>query len=748
MTTTTAEVLIARPRATSASWDTASQGFGAILDQRPGSSRVATIHCRLFAALVLALPVVAQPQWRVEGGPPLIWAAVAYDEARAELVTFSRDNTWIHDGNRWQRRATPAQLLGRNGAALAYDAARQRTVLFGGTVANGVAGDTWEWDGATWTFVRSDPQLAGSQNLMVFDRARGRCVRFGTGPTAGYFLSEWDGSAWTPISPQLPAMLSLGYDEANNRLVAHDNLQLYHFNGTGWSPVPNAYLPWNGNSNTVLAYDRARQQLMLAVGTPQTVLMYDWTGFSFVLNSPTAGPPARNQFQPVYDSSRQCLLIACGYDSNHYVMRSDLWEWNGLQWRLRDASPPIRTVLGPSFSNVTVDTSRSRIVLFAGATAVFSPAVWEWDSHQWHEISVPQILPRGPGGPLAYDSLRQRVVMVAARLGSTLQTWTYDGVNFTPLVTAHSPPDRVGSDMAYDAARDRMLLYGNGATNDTWLFDGVDWQQAFPATSPPVNTGHKLVYDPVHQETVMFTIGAQTWIWDGADWQQRNPSLAPSTRIGFGMTWDATRQRVALCGGADPYIQPSGYPLRPAELFEWDGTNWSRRQTTGLEPLLSLSMAYAFDSLILYGGGTATTPGDLMLRLIDAPVANAIAFGHGCTGSAGEPLLRADFAPFLGHTAFGLRVTSAPASAPVVLAVDFAAAAAPLGGGCTQYLQSPILLQFAASDAGGAARFPLPVPQLPILLGLHLFAQGVVVDANGALGGVSLTAGMDLLLGN
>src|SRR5882672_3746761 len=36
--------------------------------------------------------------------------------------------------------------------AMAYDLARRKIVLFGGnSLANGTVGDTWEWDGTTWT---------------------------------------------------------------------------------------------------------------------------------------------------------------------------------------------------------------------------------------------------------------------------------------------------------------------------------------------------------------------------------------------------------------------------------------------------------------------------------------------------------------------------------------------------------------------------------------------------------------------
>jgi hypothetical protein len=73
--------------------------------------------------------------------------------ARASVVLFGgtrlfgpgqlfRD-TWTWDGEYWTQRQDigPAP---RAGHGMAYDSARQRTVLFGGMAANGSLGDTWE----------------------------------------------------------------------------------------------------------------------------------------------------------------------------------------------------------------------------------------------------------------------------------------------------------------------------------------------------------------------------------------------------------------------------------------------------------------------------------------------------------------------------------------------------------------------------------------------------------------------------
>jgi len=82
---------------------------------------------------------------------------------------------------------------------MAYDAARGRTVLFGGFGAVDF-GDTWEWDGATWTAVDAGfgPGPLDSFGLS-YDTARRRTVLFGghsgtVGERADTW--EWDGATW------------------------------------------------------------------------------------------------------------------------------------------------------------------------------------------------------------------------------------------------------------------------------------------------------------------------------------------------------------------------------------------------------------------------------------------------------------------------------------------------------------------------------------------------------------------------
>jgi hypothetical protein len=61
-------------------------------------------------------------------------------------------STWVWQNSTWSRAATARPSL-RNGHALAYDAVRNRVVLFGGFRSGQDFSDTWEWDGTGWTEV-------------------------------------------------------------------------------------------------------------------------------------------------------------------------------------------------------------------------------------------------------------------------------------------------------------------------------------------------------------------------------------------------------------------------------------------------------------------------------------------------------------------------------------------------------------------------------------------------------------------
>jgi hypothetical protein len=94
--------------------------------------------------------------------------------------------------------------------AIAYDSARQRTVLFGGDSLGGTLfGDTWEWDGAFWVQLEDTGPAPRSGHVLAYDSARGRVVLYGGAvPALRGDTWEWDGQAWTEIEDIGPGPLA------------------------------------------------------------------------------------------------------------------------------------------------------------------------------------------------------------------------------------------------------------------------------------------------------------------------------------------------------------------------------------------------------------------------------------------------------------------------------------------------------------------------------------------------------------
>ncbi|HET8542665.1 MAG TPA: kelch repeat-containing protein [Anaeromyxobacter sp.] len=168
---------------------------------------------------------------------------------------------------------------------------------------------------------------------------------------------------------------------------------------------------------------------------------------------------------------------------------------------------------------------------------------------------------------MAYDSARGLVVMFGGEdsTGKRLDdTWEWNGMvwaNRTPTGTA-SPVARSGHGMVYDAARNRVVLYGgidaSGAKRaDTWEWDGATWALVASGGGPGGRERHGMAYDTARRKVVLFGGAAgnrETWEWDGDlyEWTNRQPTTSPPARANFGMAFDSSRGCVVMFGGSGP----------------------------------------------------------------------------------------------------------------------------------------------------------------------------------------------------
>lgn len=178
-------------------------------------------------------------------------AAMAFDRTRGEVVlfggtsslgSFGLDDTWTFDGATWTRRTPTTVPARREGAAMAFDARRGRTVMFGGRSQSQQLDDTWEWDGSDWTRVVTtvNPPPMGTllvdTHAMVFDTARQRISLVLLAPTGPVFW-VYDGADWSAPGAQPPRAPSrMADDPTRGRLVLQAGTQTYEYDGAAWLP--------------------------------------------------------------------------------------------------------------------------------------------------------------------------------------------------------------------------------------------------------------------------------------------------------------------------------------------------------------------------------------------------------------------------------------------------------------------------------------------------------------------------------
>lgn len=95
-----------------------------------------------------------------------------------------QNETWTWNGTVWTKLTGPGNqpTPDRYGSAMVYDALLQKIVLFGGN-SQPELNDTWAWDGERWCMIcaNSDGSALDRRfgHAMAFDAARGKTVMFG-----------------------------------------------------------------------------------------------------------------------------------------------------------------------------------------------------------------------------------------------------------------------------------------------------------------------------------------------------------------------------------------------------------------------------------------------------------------------------------------------------------------------------------------------------------------------------------------
>jgi hypothetical protein len=234
----------------------------------------------------------------------------------------------------------------------------------------------------------------------------------------------------------------------------------------------------------------------------------------------------------------------------------------------------------------------------ASATTIADPG-------RWIEHAPPQRV----SGVGVYDATRHRLLVIGGSDGgyaARLDLWalTLATMRWEHVPTAGSPPPNLyGTAGIYDAARDRVVVFGvmtgpYSASNATWALDlsgTPTWSMLAPSGAPPPpRVECSVVYDAAGARMIVY--GGSTTPFGGSalgdvwalsleapvQWTELSPSgAAPPARYAHTAVIDPVHHRMIVHGGCD-YAAPYRHDTWLLSLD--DAPTWSEVQTATSPP--------------------------------------------------------------------------------------------------------------------------------------------------------------------
>ncbi|MBI2945238.1 MAG: hypothetical protein HYY25_13675 [Candidatus Wallbacteria bacterium] len=606
--------------------------------------------------------------------------ALAYNSTRQRVVLFggessadSLNDTWEWDGTGWSQRqadtAAPGsnQPLRRNRHALSYDGARQRVLLFGGyrfgPVQSDTFNDTWEWDGTSWSLTQANAVSPGADqppqryaHAFAYDSARQRSILFGGVSGSGSMLrndtwtlstSVWGGSAVSvAAAPRFagdPGGYSVVASPLNTTTLAAGATAILTFT----VQVHCAAVP---GTRTVTAAVSAIDQLSASPAGVSNAANTSWnvSATAAALSIGTLTFPARSWQGQVSSATVDITNTGCG--TADITSTALTFSGSGLT-ATPSGSNPLSLAGGASatftysvsITNTADPTAYTATLAVAaadrgsgadaGSSSVRSSALVVQVSPV---LSVQSIVASSATVSQGQGGVMLEVTVKNTAAGARPDQWALLQQD-TASPGTNQPPRRNQHALAYDGARRRVVLFGGcsrwdgGFLNDTWEWDGTHWslKQADTASpgdnQPPRRYQHDLAYDSARQRVVLFGGGFSggllndLWEWDGTNWSKRQADTAspgtvqPSQRNQTALAYDSERKRVVLFGGWVPSYNCIGSNKCNGinDTWEWDGTSWSQRQYNTSypgtdQPRLRYGHKLAYDGArrrtVLFGG--------------------------------------------------------------------------------------------------------------------------------------------------
>lgn len=284
---------------------------------------------------------------------------LAYDPVRDKTVLFGGsdngpapffDDLWEWDGAVWRDVTPSAGPGGRLYHDLVYSSAHGGAVMIGGVTdydSTTAHNDVWVWDGA-WTKLEPGgatlPPLLG--HALAFDAERERVVLYGGyGEDRNERVWELGAAGFVDrgtfaISPGSIDMFAMAYDATGKATLVFGGSTPAGYSDDPFAPRTDAAHLWNGagwtrletprpspRSGMASAFDSKRGRIVLFGGTSGEVYddeTWEYAAGSFEQREPLRRPPARESARLAYDAGRERVVLFGGFGDSD---GSDTWTY-------------------------------------------------------------------------------------------------------------------------------------------------------------------------------------------------------------------------------------------------------------------------------------------------------------------------------------------------------------------------------------------------------------------------------------
>ncbi len=350
--------------------------------------------------------------------------------------------------------------------------------------------------------------------------------------------------------------------------------------------------------------------------------------------APMPGEPAaaRGGASWIADTPHNRLVLFGGQRlaAGNLTPLNDTWRFD-LTTRTWEPLPTFGTLPPARYRHTAIyDAPRHRMLIYGGlGSGGYLADLWslDLDTRTWTQIATTGLVPAARARHNAiYDLMRDRMVVFGGNEGTVMSdtlhaldlgtlTWS----RLTPKLQAPTPRQAAG--MAYQAGRDRIVLFGgqdaSGILSDVWLFSFADsgWSKLNPSgLYPTPRYDVAAAFDSVSNALLVFGGSDNGQSYNDVFSLSLSPpqvwsklvlsGTAPAARGQVAMLGAPLGRRVWLYGGQDvagTYYEDS-FALNVANNF------WEAVPDSGNAPPIRMAcMAVddaAHDRMVFFGGWT------------------------------------------------------------------------------------------------------------------------------------------------